>query len=148
MIPVTQTKVSVQNSKGETVVYGNCFAASIASLIELPITEVPNFEVFFGLESFSWYAMAHAWLMEKGFCLRDNFQFKVFHDGRYGVEDGVRQQFIEYCSGKYYMVTGTSPRGIKHCCIYCNGKMVHDPHPTREGIDETTITDFEEIVKI
>ena len=29
MIPVTQTKVSVIKSTGETVVYGNCYAAAI-----------------------------------------------------------------------------------------------------------------------
>ncbi len=37
MIPVTQTKVVVKNSKDEMVVRGNCFAAAIASIMELPI---------------------------------------------------------------------------------------------------------------
>ena len=50
MIPVTQTKVSVIKSTGETVVYGNCYAAAIASMLELPITEVPNVEVLFYLK--------------------------------------------------------------------------------------------------
>lgn len=48
MTPVTQTKVVVKNSKGNTVVNGNCYAAAIASMLDVPITEVPNIEVFFG----------------------------------------------------------------------------------------------------
>lgn len=45
MTPVTQTKVVVKNSKGNTVVNGNCYAAAIASMLDVPITEVPNIEV-------------------------------------------------------------------------------------------------------
>lgn len=47
MIPVTQTKMVVRNQAGEMVVRGNCWAAAIASMLEVPISEVPNAEVFF-----------------------------------------------------------------------------------------------------
>lgn len=47
---------------------------------------------------------------------------------------------------KYYLVSGKSPRGIKHMCIYKNGILVHDPHPSKEGI--TDLTDFQELCKI
>ena len=51
MVPVTQTKISVFNSAGEYVVYGNCYAAAIASLLELPISEVPNIEVLYDIDN-------------------------------------------------------------------------------------------------
>ena len=40
MIPVTQTKVVVRNSEDKIIVNGNCWAAAIASILELPLTEV------------------------------------------------------------------------------------------------------------
>jgi len=37
----------------------------------------------------------------------------------------------------YYLVTGMSSRGCMHVCIYQNGELFHDPHPSQEGlIDE------------
>lgn len=145
MIPVTQTKVVVKNSNGEMVVRGNCFAAAIASLMELPITEVPNVETLFDVENVSWYDVMDAWIKDKGYQLTDNDAFmRAYHD----KENECDIYDAKYCHNKYYIVTAMSPRGIMHCCIYQNGKMVHDPHPTREGIDEKTISQFEEIIKI
>jgi hypothetical protein len=147
MIPVTQTKVVVKNSNGDMVVRGNCFAAAIASLVEVPITDVPNVEVLFDIDGVSWYGVMDAWLRGNGYEIVTNNQFKIFHDDTYGLDDASREVSLQYCNDKYYMASGMSPRGIMHVCIYKNGKMVHDPHPTREGIDESTITYFEEIIK-
>jgi hypothetical protein len=147
MIPVTQTKVVVKNSNGEMVVRGNCWAAAISSLTEIPITDVPNVEVLFDVEGVSWYAVMDAWLRGNGFELKDNSKFVVFHNPAELNEDS-RNALLDELRDRYYMVSGMSPRGISHVCIYKNGIMVHDPHPTREGIDESTISCFEEIVKL
>jgi hypothetical protein len=147
MIPVTQTKVVVKNSNGDMVVRGNCFAAAIASLVEVPITDVPNVEVLFDVEGVSWYGVMDAWLRANGYEIVTNNHFNVFHDDAYGNQDGSRGDKIINCKDKYYLASGMSPRGVMHVCIYKNGKMVHDPHPTREGIDESTISYFEEIIK-
>lgn len=145
MIPITQTKVVVKNSNGEMVVRGNCFAAAIASIMEVPITEVPNVETLFDVKNVSWHAVMQAWLEDKGYRLSDNDSFKrAYHD-----EDRELNTFdARYCHNQYYLVSGMSPRGVSHVCIYQNGKMVHDPHPTREGIDEKTFSRFEEIIKL
>jgi hypothetical protein len=80
MIPVTQTKVVVKNSSGDTVVRGNCFAAVVASLLEVPITEVPNVEVLFDVDGVSWYGVMDAWIKSKGFDLVTNNAFlRAFH---------------------------------------------------------------------
>lgn len=145
MIPVTQTKVVVRNQNDEIVVHGNCYAAAIASIMELPITEVPNVEVFFDNENDHWIEVMHMFLNIKGWELFTNNDFKVFHDGRYGVEEGIRMKMLQYCVDKYYLVSGPSPRGVKHICIYRNGKLVHDPHPSKDGLLEEEI--FQELIK-
>lgn len=147
MIPVTQTKVVVRNSKGNTVVRGNCFAAAIASLMEVSITEVPNVEVLFDVDGVSWYGVMDAWIRANGHEIITNNNYKVFHNPAEFNQD-TRDALLSELSGKYYMASGMSPRGVMHVCIYKEGVMVHDPHPTREGIDESTISYFEEIIKI
>lgn len=146
MIPVTQTKVVVKNSKGEQVVHGNCFAAAIASMMELPITDVPNVEVFFCSDNNHWQEIMDLFLQLKGWELFTNNDFKVFHDGRYGVAECNRGEMMRYCEDKYYLVSGQSPRGVKHICIYQNGKLVHDPHPSKDGLLTEEI--FQELIKI
>jgi hypothetical protein len=147
MTPITQTKVVVKNSKGEVVIHGNCYAAAIASMIDLPISEVPNVEVFFHLplESSYWNEIMLTFLNSKGWELCADDRFRVFHDGTYGVDKGKRAEWLKELRGQYYFVTGKSPRDVSHICIYKNGKLAHDPHPTREGlITEETFQTLED----
>ena len=137
MIPVIQTKMVVKNSKGEMIVRGNCLAACIASLLELPITEVPNVETLYGIDDNYYWEVLWRWLGHLGYELSTDERFKCFHqnfeDKNFGGIDHS-QALIDELKDKYYLVYGKSPRGIQHVCIYQNGKLVHDPHPTKEGI--------------
>jgi hypothetical protein len=137
MIPVTQTKVVVKNKKEELIIRGNCFAACIASLLELPISEVPNVETLFHIQGNYWQEVMLTFLNSKGYDLCTDDRFRVFHDDNYGVTEGKRQEWLLQCNNKYYLVSGKSNRGVNHIVIYQNGKMVHDPHPTKEGIVDT-----------
>lgn len=96
MTPVTQTKVVIKNNKGETVTHGNCYAAAIASIIGLPITEVPNVEVFFHLppDSCYWLEVMLTFLESKGYELCSDDRFRVFHDGQFGLDKGLRAQWL------------------------------------------------------
>jgi hypothetical protein len=143
MIPVTQTKVVVRNSEGIIVQNGNCFAAAIASILELPITEVPNVEVFFRFNG-PWYETMDRFLRLAGWDLVSDDRFKIFHDGQFSIEN--REEYLNYCKDKYYLVSGPSLRGVHHVCIYRNGKLVHDPHPTREGLLKEEM--FQELIKV
>lgn len=143
MIPVTQTKVVVRNSSNEMVVRGNCYAACIASIMELPITEVPNVEVLFHMDDSYWAIVTQAWLNSLGWELCTNDDFKIYHDENKYI--GRREELDAVCRDKYYLVSGESVRGVKHMCIYQNGKLVHDPHPTKEGLLTQEI--FEELYK-
>lgn len=138
MIPVTQTKVVVKNLAGETVINGNCWAAAIASILELPITEVPNFEVLFPhteRTGVQWMDLTRSFLFYKGFRYEPYDKFKCFHPE---LIPGWNQEHImglrNRLADQYYLVSGPSPRGVNHVTIWQNGRMVHDPHPTREGI--------------
>lgn len=146
MIPVTQTKVVVKNAAGEMVVRGNCFAAAIASLMEVPITEVPNVEVLFDVDNISWYFVMQAWVNSKGYYLGQNISFSIYHN--HGFDDEGFKSALSYTHDKYYIASGISPRGIRHCCIYLNGLLVHDPHPSRDGLENDTIDMYEEITKL
>lgn len=145
MIPITQTKVVVRNEKGDIVVHGNCYAAAIASIMELPITEVPNVEVFFCSDQDYWMEVMHMFLQLKGWELYTNTDFKVFHDGKHGVAEGKRFDMMQYCENKYYFASGPSARGVRHICIYQNGQLVHDPHPSKDGLIE--VDTFQELIK-
>lgn len=116
MTPITQDKFVKFDQDGITKVQrGNCFAACIASLLDIPLNQVPNVEELF--DCYAWYDVFCSWLETKGFTF----------------ETGTKQECEK--SGDYYLVSGDSPRGnFKHIVIYKNGKMVHDPHPDRTGI--------------
>lgn len=145
MIPVTQTKVVVKNSKGQLVVHGNCYAAAIASILDLPISEVPNVEVLFDMEGkdkWLWDDVMNKWLASKGYKIEDSYLFRVFHENL--IADDLTHGDLSYditewkekLTDQYYFAEGLSARDVFHICIYQNGKLIHDPHPTREGLKE------------
>src|SRR5260370_22421604 len=58
MKPVTQSLVGEE---------GNCFAACVASILEMSLVEVPN---FCAVDN-GWWAAFQAWLAERGLCAVD-----------------------------------------------------------------------------
>jgi hypothetical protein len=113
MIPVDQTKLYSKDG----IHNGNCLAACLASLLEIPLWMVPPFEEMFGRgdhtpRMFDW--------LEKFFGLDLEW-----------VEGHPVDNLPEY-----YIASGLSPRGVLHAVIYSKGKLVHDPHFSRAGIAE------------
>jgi len=160
MIPVTQTKSSLKNSKGEQVQFGNCWSAAIASILELPISDVPNFEVWFQWKDGFWFDLTTRFLIKTKHKLVYANDFRAFHpklalswfnetEGK--NPDGLPfEQWAEITrdnlENEYYFVSGLSPRGVQHVTIWQNGNMVHDPHISRDGILE--LTTFEQIIPL
>lgn len=52
------------------------------------------------------------------------------------IKDFLKNQTADELKDVFYIAAGPSPRGVIHAVIYQNGKMVHDPHPSRDGILE------------
>jgi hypothetical protein len=113
MMPVDQTTFGVPK--------GNCFSACVASLLHLPITEVPSFceeALTDGWDGSGWPGNFIQWLHDRGW-------FPVFTEGKFPKEYG------EF----YWIAGGPSSRG-PHAVVMSGDSMVHDPHPSRGGIRE------------
>lgn len=98
---------------------GNCLQTAVASILDLPLEEVPHF-VPFGR---NWNKALVMFMQEKGY---------EYH----GLAD---KQFINspfYTKGidGYVIAAGESPRGLQHAVIYKDGELVHDPHPDGGGV--------------
>lgn len=117
MTPQDQEFIYIPNEQ-----YGDCQRACIASLLDLPISEVPHF-------------------------LRESEgKAAVFWRS---IIDFVEARGFEYlCSlpkfmpehaeamGGYHIIAGPSPRGmgIFHAVVGLNGEIVFDPHPSKAGL--------------
>lgn len=148
MIKYTQSKVVVRNSENKIIQHGNCYQTAIASLLEIPPTEVPNIETLFDIGAGYAYAVMHKWLNNIGMNYNSGaWQFSIFHENNPKIKDAEHiQEYLRDLSedakltirsqykDKYYLVSGLSSRGVHHICIYQNGILAHDPHPTQEGI--------------
>lgn len=112
MTPVKQTKLFAPDAIGP----GNCFAAAVASVLDLPLWMVPPFEDMF----------AH----------RDPWHFRVEQ-----WAERVMGMSFERTDGhpvdqlpEYYIASGVSPRGVRHSVVFRNGQLAHDPHPSDGGL--------------
>lgn len=114
MIPVDQEYLHDPANGVE----GDCFRAVLASILELPITEVPHFAAATKLASdFFFWEHVYNWLEAQGY---------QYWPGRNPPVGAL----------EYHALSGPSPRtkGGFHATVGLAGKVVHDPHPSRDGI--------------
>lgn len=90
---------------------GNCMQAAVASILGLPLTDVPHF------------AADPARTAHYGF-----LKFLESHGF-----DVVRDDFHRSFDG-YYLACGPTARGTHHMVVMRDGKLAHDPHPSRAGL--------------
>lgn len=102
---------------------GNCFQAALASVFEVGLEDVPHFMAL--PPSVDWWEALQAWLRERGLCA-------IYIDAK---ADTMTPQYAGY-----YLSSGKSPRGSGHTVVAYQGKMVHDPHPSGDGLVEETET--------
>lgn len=111
MKPVDQTVFTVPG--------GNCFSACVASLLELPLEDVPY---FMGDEPpdqpSAWFEQLSDWLRPRGW-----WAIPI------PIGNGWKPEGLCILSGK-------SPRGdFDHCVVAHGLEVVHDPHPSRAGLE-------------
>jgi hypothetical protein len=118
MKPVDQTLFGV----GE----GNCFAACVASILELNLDSVPNFCA--DNADTEWYMQFIKWLAPRGLApLTQQFP---------GDPDNF-MAWVRKCAPRIpWIAGGPTERGM-HCCVYVGDQLVHDPNPNhgRKGLD-------------
>lgn len=117
MIPVHQTTFGV---KKWPHVPGNCLSACIASILEIPVKEVPNFISSSDYRDGLWVGRLNAWLGELGlyaYCLLAN-------------EEDVH---TSPPSG-FYIAYGRSIKNNLHAVVCKDNRMVHDPDARQTGL--------------
>ncbi|KLI04534.1 MULTISPECIES: hypothetical protein [Mycolicibacterium] len=105
---------------------GDCWRACIASVIGCPIAEVPHFVRDHGDDG--WFEATNAWL-----AARCGETIRYAPVETWPPDLSTRRPYV--------ILNGGSPRGeFAHCVVAdaASGDMVHDPHPSREGITSVT----------
>lgn len=89
---------------------GNCLSAALASVLDLPIEAVPY------LNGSRWAQRMFSWL---------------------STERRLWPRWIPVSAGVpagYSIAVGPGPRGRDHATVALDGRLVHDPHPSRAGL--------------
>jgi hypothetical protein len=101
---------------------GDCFRACVASLLELPIEEVPHVVEDHVRGGTHWAIALNRWLRPRGL---GYVEMPAQGSSCYGMLD---------VSGGYYVASGPGPRGYPHAVIEREGVLAHDPHPSGAGL--------------
>jgi len=151
MRKVTQTRLASDDPYS----LGNCFAAAVASVLDVDLHEVPDQQDRFE-QCLS--AIPEAKLGDDGELpheLLDKAKEDSWVEHYVDVSNWLRDQFglgmLEVCfqDEQYgflldgdclHIANGRSPRGIMHAVVMRGIEVVHDPHPSRDGIDDKEIT--------
>jgi hypothetical protein len=132
---VKQTKMHIPGEQN-----GNCFAAVISSITDIPIEHLPLIEETFQRDD--WNVSLFGWLMARHWIWRGAPEFKFL----YGMGRMPEHITPDMVTDRPYLVTGKTERfegQVNHVCIYMNGRLWHDPHPSDAGL--TTLEEFEVI---
>ncbi len=103
-------------------VFGDCQRAVIASLLELPIEEVPHFAEG-GVDSDEFFIRLQSFINSKGYAYLT-------------VSAAAENVFFGDCADVYHEIAGPSPRcnGVNHAVVGKNGEVFFDPHPSDDGL--------------
>ena len=121
MTPVFQTI----NHDPDNNKYGNCMQAVFASMLDLPLDDVPHFMANNPSVDELW-PIVKSWLATQGYAL-----FTICFTSRL---DDIQYFMKEHNDGIYYILNGKSPRGFCHNVIGMGNSIVHDPNPEGGGI--------------
>lgn len=105
MTPHTQT-IFVNDPRG---IPGDCMRTAVASLLDLPTQAVPHFVLFE-----DWFGAFNLWLNGRGLRIHPLPASNVDRE----------------C-----LALGMSPRDVEHVVVWGAEGLVHDPHPSRAGIE-------------
>lgn len=102
--------------------FGDCFRACVASILELDPVSVPHF-LFDGSQQ-AWKGRANKFLASHGLGLLVLL-----------VNEYVEEVLDEWPDA-FHILSGRSPRhpDFYHAVVARNGRVIHDPHPSRAGI--------------
>ena len=106
MTPVDQTRFGVGQ--------GNCYPACLASLLNLRLDQVPDV-----MAADDWWEQLCGWARELGW----NLLSLDWPGASYFLPERG-----------YAIAGGLCERGGRHSCVYRDGRLAWDPHPSRAGL--------------
>lgn len=111
-------------SDAEAGVDGDCWRACVANLVGRARDDVPHFVAESEAE-IDWLERTQRWL-------RSNYGQELhYFAANYPIEKTLSH---------YVIVVGRSPRSVGHAVLAdaATGDLIHDPHPSRDGLIDTT----------
>ena len=118
MIPIKQTDLTFET--------GNCGEACIASILEIELSDIPS------LQNPDDPSDGHT------YCRNLRNFLNQFGLSYIDVEMANGHHATEFFKDCWIIATGTSPRATedwhKHAVVWKNGKIIHDPHPSKKGL--------------
>lgn len=105
---------------------GNCFAACVASILELPLDEVPNYQ---SAED-GWWHEWQEWLAPRNLAFV-GWNHPISDDER-TVRDVLRG----------YSIVTVNYGELAHACVAFDGEVVWNPHPLRGTRQHDSIKDW------
>jgi hypothetical protein len=114
-------------------VAGDCWRCCVATVLQLPASEVPHFlQIAIDNGKSNEDAQTQAWLNVKGL-------FLLHSSGK-----GDSGMFYPYCDGRHWQdlppiiacgpTTRSKHRGEHHAVVMQEGRTVYDPHPDETGL--------------
>lgn len=131
MVPVQQTVTRQPSDEGGPP--GNCFAACIASLLEISIDEVPQPTVE---DRTDWSRPGGYWERIAKFLNSRGLHMVEFdRDLSGGLTESTTEGYLPTFDF-HWIATGLSPRGDFMHSVVCRGmEIVNDPHPDGGGLE-------------
>jgi hypothetical protein len=126
MTPIEQTILTPPD--------GNCFAACVASILELPLETVPNYKNPDGPHDHSWWFNWQRWLQPQNLALI-GWPDPIAPDPDV-CADILRGYSI--CTVRYEYPRG----GVNHAVVCLNGEIVWNPHPLRDTRKHDSVVDW------
>lgn len=120
MIPTKQT-VLHNPAEGH---FGNCFTAVLASLLHLPIDQVPHFYDARDTKDTQWLARVNEWLRPYG------LGYVEIDASLTALMSEIKLQEV------HHEICGNTSRYAEtlHSCVAIDGKVAFDPHPDDSGL--------------
>lgn len=110
MTPVDQTSFF----DPATGTHGNCVQAAVATLLDLPLDDVPDL-IQGATSGGDQDRRLRRWLRDRGLEL-------VMLGGHWSLDT-------------FYLASGPAARGVHHMVVMRDGRIAHDPHPSRAGLE-------------
>lgn len=112
--------------------YGECVRASYAAHLGLPIESVPRFDPASLRPGEEQLDRERAWLSGLRLPAAPN-GFDLF-DWSVPPEEELPREIIDRAPPREHLISGISPRGFGHRCVGWGGRVLWDPHPSRDGL--------------